>query len=421
LTTFGGCATVDIRRYDTVEILQPRDVSSDDRVTIGVGNMAKTLLVVDQNLAVHRLLDFTLSKEGFEIVAVEDGLAALDRAYQGAPDLIMVSSQLNGLPLNMFVRKVREQEALRAVPIILMAQSSDDLDLEQLKRSGITDMVKKPLDAMEINATINRCCIVPHAPVAVAAEEAVEAAGMDSISASTSQNGSTEDDQNMMQMEQLLGWVPRNQTGLPTQAPEPPGPPPSAPPPPPSAPPTPPHAASAPPAPPAAESQPAEKLSEFELYDPMAESVAAPPRNGAAPAEHASMDDLLLTGSDALLYQPPVVEAPPAPPEPESSPESELPAELQELMSAQAPTSVNATERAAPPPAVSPHSPQSTPSSTGGLEEMTRDETEQLVQSMVEEMTRKVTQETVERITKELVPELTERAVRAEIERLKAE
>jgi len=363
--------------------------------------MAKTLLVVDQNLAVHRLLDFTLSKEGFEIVAVEDGLSALDRAYQHAPDLIMVNSQLDGLPLSMFVRKLREQEALHAVPIILMAQSSDDLNLEQLKRSGITDVVKKPLDAMEINATINRC-IAPSAPVAVAAEKSGNGTGTPS---NTSQSGSTEEDQSMMQMEQLLGWVPRSKTGPPVQPSEPPAPPP----------------ASAPPAPPVTESQPTEKPFEFEVYDPMAGPAVAAPQNDLAST---SMDDLLMTGSEALLYQPPVVEPqPPSPPPPGpgAAPESELPAELQELMPAQAPIPVNATERAAPPPAAPSHALQSTPSSAGGLEEMTRDETERLVQSMVEEMTRKVTQETVERITKELVPELTERAVRAEIERLKAE
>jgi CheY-like chemotaxis protein len=362
--------------------------------------MAKTLLVVDQNIAVHRLLDFTLSKEGFEIVAVEDGLSALDRAYQHAPDLIMVNSQLDGLPLSMFVRKLREQEALHAVPIILMAQSSDDLNLEQLKRSGITDVVKKPLDAMEINATINRCIgPLPSAPVAVAAEKSAKAAGS---SSTPSQNGSTEEDQSMMQMEQLLVWVPRNKTG-------------------PSEPPAPAPAASSPPAPPVAESQPTEKPFEFEVFDPKADQGAAASQNDLASTP---MDDLLMTGSEALFYQPPVADPQPSPsppPEPVAAQESELPAELQELMPAQASASVIATEPAAPPPPVQSHELQSTPSSAGGLEEMTRDETERLVQSMVEEMTRKVTQETVERITKELVPELTERAVRAEIERLKAD
>jgi CheY-like chemotaxis protein len=368
--------------------------------------MAKKLLVVDQNLAVHRLLDFTLSKEGFEIVAVEDGLAALDRAYQDAPALIMVSSQLDGLPLSMFVKKVRERETLRATPIILMAQSSDDLNMEQLRRSGITDVVKKPLDAMEINATIHRC-IPPAAPVAVGAREPAGAAVMDGMTPNSSHSGSTEDDQDMMQMEQLLGWVPREQAGQSAQSAAQ-----SAAHPAPSPPPT----------PPPPEPQTPDAPLEFELYDPMAEAVAATPQENAASQNNvASMDDLLLTGSDALQYQPPVVELPPPPPPPEPEPEPE--SELQELMSAQAPIPVRASEHAASrPPAASARAPQPTPpDDAGGPEEMTREETERLVRSMVEEMTRKLAQETVEQITKELVPELTERAVRAEIERLKAE
>ncbi len=374
--------------------------------------MAKKLLVVDQNLAVHRLLDFTLSKEGFQIIAVEDGLAALDRAYQDAPSLIMVNSQLDGLPLSMFVRKVRERETLRDIPIILMAQSSDDLNLDQLRRSGITDVVKKPLDAMEINATISRC-ISPAAPVAVGARKPAGAAAADGMTPNTSHSSSTEDDQDMVQMEQLLGWVPKEQAGRPSQ---------------PAARPTPlPAATSAPPPapePPAPKTPTTDAPFEFELYDPMAEPVAAAPQDNAAPQNNTiSMDDLLI-GSDALLYQPPVVDLPPPPPpppEPEPEPESELPAELQQLMSAQAPIPVKTSERAVPPRSASPRAPQSTPPDVGGPEEMTREETERLVRSMVEEMTRKVAQETVERVTKELVPELTERAVRAEIERLKAE
>jgi len=392
--------------------------------------MAKTLLVVDQNLAVHRLLDFTLSKEGFEIVAVEDGLAALDRAYQQTPDLIMVNSQLDGLPLSMFVRKVRERESLRTTPIILMAQSSDDLNLDQLRRSGITDVVKKPLDAMEINATINRC-VPPAAPVAVAAKEHADAEVMEGAPSGASNGTKTGDDQDMMQMEQLLGWVPREEAGaaMPSAASAPPAPPPAASILPTAAPPTPEPPAPEPQAPtapaPAAQTPTAQPLDapfEFEIHDPSAEPVAAAPQSVALSDNAISMDDLLLTGSDALLYQPPVVEAPPPPPppppEPEPEPESELPAELQAVMSAQAPIPVKAQAPRTAPPAAAPKSSSPDP---GGPDEMSREETERLVRATVEELTRKLAQETVERITKELVPELAERAVRAEIERLKAE
>jgi CheY-like chemotaxis protein len=382
--------------------------------------MAKTLLVVDQNLSVHRLLDFTLRKEGFRIIAVEDGLAALDRAYQDSPALIMVNSQLDGLPLNMFVRKVREREALRTTPIILMAQSSDDLNLDQLHRSGITDVVKKPLDAMEINATINRC-ILPGSLMATGNGEPAGDAGMNGTTPASF--SSTEDDQDMMEMEQSLGWLPREKTADSAPAPAPP---------PPSIAPAPPAEASAPPqAPPTPKPtvpvSAADAHLEFELYNPMdnagvatPEEIAASQNNGVSPQSNTpSMDDLL-TGSDALFYQQPVVETPPPPSEPEPKAESELPEELQELMSVQAPIPVNAPEWTAPPPPVS-SSLQSPSPGSGGLTEMTREETERLVRSIVEEMTRKVAQETVERVTNELVPELTERAVRAEIDRLKAE
>src|SRR3990172_29380 len=117
--------------------------------------MAKQLLVIDHNLAIHRLLEFTLSKEGFHLTAVEDGLAGLDTAYQVNKDLIMVYSQPEGIPLPLFIQKIRER--LPHTPIILMAQPSENLKLEQLRKAGVTDVIKKPLDAMEITATVARC------------------------------------------------------------------------------------------------------------------------------------------------------------------------------------------------------------------------------------------------------------------------
>jgi DNA-binding response OmpR family regulator len=320
--------------------------------------MAKQLLVIDHNLAVHRLLEFTLSKEGFHLTAVEDGLAGLDTAYQVRPDLIMVNSQPEGIPLPLFIQKVRER--LPHTPIILMAQPSENLNLEQLRKTGVTDVIKKPLDAMEITATVARC---------VPADRPAAARGRSEGTPSQPSASSTEEDPEVAQMEQMLGWTPQDQFQKAA------APPPSTPPPPPA---------------------------------------AAPVVAAASGGEDLSLEDMLLTGSDAMHYQPPAAPLPPPPPPPEPEPSP-----LDELFAAQAPIPVKANKpgAATPPPAPRASQPAAAAPSIG----LARQETEALIRATVEELTRAMARETVERVTKEIVPELAERAVKDEIDRLKAD
>lgn len=347
--------------------------------------MAKKLLIIDQNLAVQRLVEFTLGKEGFEIVAVEDGLSGLDSAFQTLPDLIMVNAQLEGLPLNVFIQKLRERIALKATPIILMAQSSDELNLDQLRRVGITDVIKKPLDAMEITAIVTRC--LPSAePVAVQGKTASSAAAKTDASASAPSSSSTEGDQDSMQIEQLLGWVPKEQDG-------------------------------------GASGTKKTKPSHADAHDAPIElernedvqPATSPSKEPSADAF--SLEDMLITGAEAMHYQPPMAEEPPPPPPPAATTE---PPELEELLAPQGPPPVKPQERKAPIPSITPTR-LSAPAAATPTTGLSLDETENLIRTMVEELTRKLAQETIERVTKEIVPELAERAVRAEIDRLKTD
>jgi hypothetical protein len=276
----------------------------------------------------------------------------------------MVNSQPEGIPLPLFIQKVRER--LPHTPIILMAQPSENLNLEQLRKTGVTDVIKKPLDAMEITATVARC---------VSADQPAAARGRSEGTPSQPSASSTEEDPEVAQMEQMLGWTPQDQFQKAA------APPPSTPPPP----------------------------------------AVAPAVAAASGGEDLSLEDMLLTGSDAMHYQPPA--APPPPPSPPPEPE---PSPLDELFAAQAPIPVKANKpgAAAPPPAPRASHLAPTPAATPATSPAvgpTRQEIEALIRATVEELTRAMARETVERVTKEIVPELAERAVKDEIDRLKAD
>ncbi|HOH09202.1 MAG TPA: response regulator, partial [bacterium] len=52
--------------------------------------MAKKILIVDDEQEILDLLTFNLRREGYETLAVADGEAALVRAHEVKPDLIIL-------------------------------------------------------------------------------------------------------------------------------------------------------------------------------------------------------------------------------------------------------------------------------------------------------------------------------------------
>jgi two-component system response regulator MprA len=113
--------------------------------------MAK-VLIVDDDRRLLRMLERTLAYEGFEVTTAEDGQQALDRAYEGTPDVIVLDWMLPKLD-GMGVL-----EALRAedddIPILMLtARDAVHYRVEGLER-GADDYLVKPFDSLELIARV---------------------------------------------------------------------------------------------------------------------------------------------------------------------------------------------------------------------------------------------------------------------------
>lgn len=113
--------------------------------------MPRSVLLVDDNLAVQKLVELTLRKEGFEISSVDNALSAIDLALKQPPDLILADFNLEGMNVFSFVQKVRQKERLAEIPIVLLINSTENYDPAQLQSAGIQAFLKKPIDAKELS------------------------------------------------------------------------------------------------------------------------------------------------------------------------------------------------------------------------------------------------------------------------------
>lgn len=110
-----------------------------------------TILVVDDEYSMRRLLDLQLSQKGYHVVTVASGKEALHTLQTIVVDLILVDGmmpEMDGFTLSEAIRSGSE------VPILFVT-ALDDRD-SKLKgfEAGVDDYVTKPFDSEELHARI---------------------------------------------------------------------------------------------------------------------------------------------------------------------------------------------------------------------------------------------------------------------------
>jgi DNA-binding response OmpR family regulator len=107
----------------------------------------QTILVADDDRPIRELLMHHLEREGFAVVGVSDGHAALRRA-RGAADLLVLDIVLPGVDGYDVVRTLRREE--RSVPIVILTARSDEIDRVLGFELGADDYICKPFSPREV-------------------------------------------------------------------------------------------------------------------------------------------------------------------------------------------------------------------------------------------------------------------------------
>jgi DNA-binding response OmpR family regulator len=106
-----------------------------------------TILVAEDDQAIRDLLTHYLEREGFAVVGVSDGHAALRHA-RGAADLLVLDVVLPGVDGYDVVRTLRREE--RSVPIVMLTARSDEIDRVLGFELGADDYICKPFSPREV-------------------------------------------------------------------------------------------------------------------------------------------------------------------------------------------------------------------------------------------------------------------------------
>lgn len=113
--------------------------------------MARSVLLVEDDPRVRRVLRLALEDEGFSITEAADGAQSLERLEEVAPDIILLDLMLPDRDGFSICREVRRRSD---VPVIMVTARTDSHDVVAGLESGADDYVTKPLVAKELAARI---------------------------------------------------------------------------------------------------------------------------------------------------------------------------------------------------------------------------------------------------------------------------
>lgn len=107
--------------------------------------MAKHILIVDDSKTVRNLVAFIMKKEGFKVTVAEDGLDGLEKLYAaGKVDLIISDINMPRMVGYTFIKTVREQEAHRDIPIVVLSTEGQEKDIQAGLNLGADMYMVKP-------------------------------------------------------------------------------------------------------------------------------------------------------------------------------------------------------------------------------------------------------------------------------------
>ena len=113
-----------------------------------------TVLVVEDEAHIRRVLEYNLKLDGFEVYLAEDGATGLRLARQKCPDVILLDwlmPEMNGLAV---LTELKNDSSMEHIPVFMLTAKGMLNDVTQAFEAGADDYITKPFDPMQLGKTI---------------------------------------------------------------------------------------------------------------------------------------------------------------------------------------------------------------------------------------------------------------------------
>jgi type II secretory ATPase GspE/PulE/Tfp pilus assembly ATPase PilB-like protein/CheY-like chemotaxis protein len=114
-----------------------------------------TVLLVEDEEPLRRVLRELLEREGFTVLEASDGVLALDEVDRGAPDIVVLDLNLPRLDGYGVLSHLRARQATSLLPVIVLTAKGDEDSEVRVFEYGASDFLTKPFRPRALSARIN--------------------------------------------------------------------------------------------------------------------------------------------------------------------------------------------------------------------------------------------------------------------------
>ena len=117
-------------------------------------DMAKTVLIVEDNELNMKLFNDLLEAKGHNIVQTSNGMDALGLAREHKPDLILMDIQLPEVSGLEVTKWIKEDDTISHIPVIAVTAFAMKGDEERIRQGGCEAYISKPISVASFLQTI---------------------------------------------------------------------------------------------------------------------------------------------------------------------------------------------------------------------------------------------------------------------------
>ncbi|WP_395669252.1 response regulator [Rhodoferax sp.] len=114
------------------------------------------ILAVDDSPSMRKMVSFTLTGAGYQVVEAVDGQDAFEKAQSQTFDLVLTDQNMPRLDGLGLTRKLRDHPQFKTTPILMLTTESSDLMKQAGRSAGATGWLVKPFDPAKLLEVIKK-------------------------------------------------------------------------------------------------------------------------------------------------------------------------------------------------------------------------------------------------------------------------
>ena len=115
-----------------------------------------TVLVVDDEAHIRRLIEFTLKKGGYRMLVATNGKEAIEMAVEAAPNLIIMDVLMPEMDGMEALEQLKNDERTASIPVILLTGIGQSTTRQEVEEKGTTTYLAKPFSPNKLLREVER-------------------------------------------------------------------------------------------------------------------------------------------------------------------------------------------------------------------------------------------------------------------------